>query len=198
MLFAVPTTASGSITHCTIDIYGSSENSTRESLDLGMDESYLLKLSAQSCAIEASTVWGALHAIETFSQLLVRDAQHVPFCEYASVYVNDSPRFTHRGVMIDTARHYLPIDTIRSMVDILPMSKFNTLHIHLVDAEAFPFNSLSSPRIIEGAYSPESTYSKDDLNELTQYASDRGVRIVYEIDVPVSFIATRNKIIELT
>jgi hexosaminidase len=152
-----------------------------------MDETYLLKLSAQSCAIEASTVWGALRAMETFAQLLVRDAQHMPFCEYESVYVNDAPRFTHRGVMIDTARHYLPLATIRSMVDILPMSKFNTLHIHLVDAESFPFNSPSSPRAIDGAYSPEFTYSKEDLNELTQYASDRGVRVVYEIDVPVSY-----------
>jgi len=150
-----------------------------------MDESYLLKLSSQSCAIEAMTVWGIMRALETFTQLLVRNSETgAPFCEYTNAVVNDAPRFTHRGVMIDTARHYLPVNSIKSMIDLLPMSKFNTLHIHVVDAESFPFDSPSSAQIVKGAYSPSFTYSIDDLSALTEYASDRGIRVVYEIDVP--------------
>jgi hexosaminidase len=70
------------------------------------------------------------------------------------------------------------------MLDILPMSKFNVLHVHLVDAQSFPFDSPAAPYIKDGAYAPSLTYSADDLTMLSAYGSDRGVRVIYEVDVP--------------
>jgi hexosaminidase len=86
--------------------------------------------------------------------------------------------------MIDTSRHYLPTDQIYRIIDLLPMSKFNVLHVHLVDAQSFPFDSMSSPDIANGAYSKSATYSVKDIQAISDYAIDRAVRVIFEIDVP--------------
>ena len=86
--------------------------------------------------------------------------------------------------MIDTSRHYLPVSCVLRIIDTLPILKLNVLHIHLVDAQSFPFDSPSSPGIVLGAYTPELTYSQGDLRLITEYALDRAVRVIFEIDVP--------------
>jgi hexosaminidase len=86
--------------------------------------------------------------------------------------------------MIDTSRHYIPIREIYRIIDLLPMSKFNVLHIHLVDAQSFPFNSMSSPDISKGAYSKSATYSVKDIQAISDYGIDRAVRVIFEIDTP--------------
>ena len=154
------------------------------SLDMNVDESYTLTISAnKECLIQSQTVWGALHALETFTQLLKRQDGAV-FCDYVPVSVNDRPRYTHRGVLVDTSRHYLPLDTLKKAVDSLTLSHFNVLHWHIVDAQAFPFNAPSAPEIVKGAYDPSLTYTAEQVKELTEYAADRGVRILPEVDVP--------------
>ena len=71
---------------------------------------------------------------------------------YAPVTLNDSPRYLHRGLMIDTARHYLSVSEILRMIDSLVMNKFNKLHWHLVDAQSFPYDSPTEPTMINGAF----------------------------------------------
>lgn len=71
---------------------------------------------------------------------------------YAPVSVEDSARYNHRGLLIDTARHYLTITEIERMIDSLAMNKMNKLHWHLVDAQSFPFDSPSEPTMVDGAY----------------------------------------------
>ena len=86
--------------------------------------------------------------------------------------------------MIDTSRHYIPIREIYRIIDLLPMSKFNVLHIHLVDAQSFPFNSMSSPDIVKGAFSKRLVYSVKDIQAISDYGIDRAVRVIFEIDTP--------------
>ena len=59
--------------------------------------------------------------------------------------INDSPRYPWRGIMVDSARHYLTPETLRRAVDTMAGMKFNTLHWHIVDAESFPFASEQYP-----------------------------------------------------
>lgn len=104
----------------------------------GVDESYTLSVDGNGvCAITSKTVWGALHAMETFTQLLERggDTTAPVSLPYAPVSVSDAPRFTHRGLLIDSSRHYLPVSEIERLIDSLPMSKLNVLHWHMVDAQ---------------------------------------------------------------
>ena len=179
-----PNIQSGEISSCIIAINGTETQSSKSSFINGVDESYSFSVNYDTCNIKASTIWGAINAMETFTQIFVRNSDGSVTSQYIDVDVSDWNRFTHRGIMIDTSRHYLPVDTITRMIDAAKMSKFNVLHIHLVDAQSFPFNSISYPNLVKGAYSQRFQYTTDDIEHITDYAYDRGIRILYEIDVP--------------
>lgn len=175
----------GEVSLCLITLTGTEEESSRSSFVNGVDESYTLQTNNETCAIQAVTIWGAINGMETFTQIFKRKTDGI----VSSIFINnvnitDYNRFQHRGILIDTSRHYLPVNEITRMIDAAKMSKFNVLHVHLVDAQSFPFNSVSSPEIVKGAYSPNYQYSTDDIQYITDYAYYRGIRIVYEIDVP--------------
>ena len=97
----------------------------KASLNLDVDESYQLDINQDQgswkCDITAPTVWGALHALESFTQLLSRYGDKYNFLglNYGPVHVEDKPRFSHRGLLIDSARHFLPVDTLKMMIDSL-------------------------------------------------------------------------------
>jgi len=94
-----------------------------------------------------------LRALETFSQTLSRNIDGTTvMMSYAPLTLEDSARFAHRGLLIDTARHYLSVDQIQKMVDSLAMNKMNKLHWHLVDAQSFPFDPPSIEKMDLGAY----------------------------------------------
>jgi hexosaminidase len=172
------------MTSCNVNVLTVHEDEY-STLQMDVDESYSLTIAEDAtCEISASTVWGCLHAFETFTQLLSRDVNGPVYTTYGPVTVTDNSRFTHRGVLIDTSRHYIPVDALKSFIDTLPMNKFNVLHWHMVDAQSFPVDTPSAPEIIKGAYSPSHVYSMSDVEMLTQYAADRGVRILPEIDIP--------------
>ncbi len=128
--------ASGSISYCALSVSELHENEY-ETLLPGTDESYQLHINTNGeCNIASTTVWGALHAMETFTQLLERSSDLANIITaYAPVDISDSPRFTHRGLLIDSSRHYLPVSEIERIIDTLPMNKFNVLHWHMVDAQ---------------------------------------------------------------
>mmetsp|Transcript_18950 Transcript_18950/g.39059 ORF Transcript_18950/g.39059 Transcript_18950/m.39059 type:complete len:471 (-) Transcript_18950:214-1626(-) len=207
------------LSSCTVEIFstGNPQNEAA-TLVIGMDESYIIDVVADpsSCTITAATVWGALHAFETFSQSLQRHQQAaeavVSFPETASgeiqihpsiekarvedtfvvvlpwapLRVSDAPRFTHRGLLVDTSRHYLPLEHLQHVVESLAASKFNVLHWHTVDAQSFPLAPASSgtAALAKGAYSPSLTYPMQSVAALAAFAADRGVRLVIEVDVP--------------
>jgi hexosaminidase len=181
---AVPSEA-GVLSACSVSVQELHEDEAA-TLQAGVDESYSLSVDAAGvCAISAPTVFGALHGMETFTQLLQRgEGEGAVAMPYAPLAVQDSPRFTHRGMLIDTSRHFLPVAELQRLVDSLPMSKFNVLHVHLVDAQAFPVDTPSAPQMVRGAYGPSAVYSLGDLKALNEYASNRGVRLLLEVDIP--------------
>ncbi|CAF0721882.1 unnamed protein product [Rotaria sp. Silwood1] len=76
------------------------------------NEAYTLTINLQMAIVEASSVWGLLRGLETFSQLIYINEQNYVVINN-SVTIIDSPRFQHRGVMLDTARHFLPVPIIK-------------------------------------------------------------------------------------
>eukprot|EP00824_Muranothrix_gubernata_P012901 TRINITY_DN27147_c0_g1_i1.p1 TRINITY_DN27147_c0_g1~~TRINITY_DN27147_c0_g1_i1.p1 ORF type:complete len:632 (+),score=95.95 TRINITY_DN27147_c0_g1_i1:2-1897(+) len=154
-------------------------------LQLGHDESYTLDVVSPRATIIAPTVFGALYALETFSQLVIFDTESNAFTiPETPIHIEDAPRFKWRGVMIDTARHYLPVWKIKEILDALSYSKMNVLHWHIVDSESFPFQSTRFPNLTKGAYAPEAIYTLDDIRDVVKHAQFRGVRVVPEIDTP--------------
>lgn len=157
-------------------------------LTLGTNESYQLLLRRIGAAklqaeIRAQSFFGARHGLETLSQLVWWDDTSLRVLTQA--HIIDAPRFAHRGVLIDTARNFLPLRTLRTAVDGLAACKLNALHWHLSDSQSFPFDSQRVPNMARyGAYSFEQVYSARDVAQLVEYAHVRGVRVVVELDAP--------------
>ena len=138
---------------------------------LADDYSYILRFGEQ-ILVQAETEWGGLAALATLAQLVV--AAPAPVAE-----VRDAPRFAWRGLMVDPARHFLSIATLRRTLDAMWFYKLNVLHLHLTDDQGFRFRSRIYPELASAQ-----AYSLEELRELVAYAADRGVRVVPELDMP--------------
>lgn len=156
-----------------------------------MDESYELDVPTHGVVLaRAATQWGALRALETFSQIAVNCS-----LEGLPVRVVDAPRFTHRGIMLDLARVWWPSAVLSGVLDAMAHSKLNVLHLHLTDSESFMFESVAHPQLNRAAYRQPSCsgpgadgepclYRQAMLRQLVADATDRGVRVVPEFDMP--------------
>ncbi|CAF3359119.1 unnamed protein product [Rotaria sp. Silwood1] len=148
------------------------------------NETYTLTINLQMAIVEASSVWGLLRGLETFSQLIYINEQNYVVINN-SVTIIDSPRFQHRGVMLDTARHFLPVPIIKKNLDAMAYNKLNVFHWHIVDDQSFPFESITFPDLSRaGAFSPYHVYTPADVIDVIEHARLRGIRVIPEIDTP--------------
>lgn len=163
--------------------------SESDELQYDIDESYKLLIHPEGkqnyAHIEAATVYGALHALQTFSQLV-----HFNFKSRKLVLsqipwtITDKPRFSYRGLLIDTSRHYQPLPMIKKVIDSMAYAKLNVLHWHIVDTQAFPLEIPSFPKLWNGAYSSSERYTMAAAADIVNYAKRRGINVLAELDVP--------------
>lgn len=151
-------------------------------LQFGVEESYKLDVSERGILIGGETIWGVLHAVTTLQQLIIY--KHGRFMLEKSVLIQDNPRFPHRGIMIDSARNFLPVESILQQIDIMSSVKMNVLHWHLVDTQSWPLVLKCYPEMLRDAYSKHERYTIEDLKRVQVYARERGVRVIPEIDIP--------------
>jgi len=153
------------------------------SSDAPADESYSLKAVAGSVSISAPGPLGARHALSTLSQLIARTKNG--FVMSNEVHIADAPSKSYRGIMVDTSRHFMPIDNLKRIIRGMGMAKLNVLHLHLTDAQSFPLDVPAQQGLTnKGVYSPEQVYTAEDFQDLSAYAELRGVEVVPEIDAP--------------
>ncbi|XP_044259005.1 probable beta-hexosaminidase fdl [Tribolium madens] len=156
-----------------------------DKLKLNTNESYELTVQEKSANITALNFFGARHGLETLNQLIWYDEVINELRILHDVVIRDYPKFPYRGVMIDTARNFFPINLIKKIVDGMAMTKLNVLHLHLTDAVSFPIVLPRAPQLAYfGAYGPDMVYTPEDITDLRQYSQIRGVRLVLEIDAP--------------
>lgn len=168
-------------------------------LSIDTDESYNMSIRGDTEGLRSSsfagcpfdsqltavTVFGAMHGLETWSQLVQYNvssgAYSVPYAD-----VIDYPRFPFRGVLLDPARHYLPVPVIERVVDVMAALKLNALHLHITDDQSWPLNIAAFPDLAQqGSFSTVAhSYSAADVTGLVQYALERGVRVIPEFDSP--------------
>lgn len=152
-----------------------------------VDESYNLTLSKSGHAkLTAVSSIGILRGLETFSQLFYQHSSGTFwYTPYAPVSITDSPKFPHRGILLDTARHFFPVEDILRTIDAMAWSKLNRLHIHVTDSQSWPLVIPSMPELSEkGAHHPSETYSPSDVESIQKYGAVRGVEVYFEIDMP--------------
>lgn len=161
-----------------------------------MDEAYNLTVKANgsdgkpSAVLSARTSWGLIRGLETFSQLIFNVAPHYAI---RPVAIEDSPRFKHRGFMLDTARHYIPTQVILELLDAMAFNKLNVFHWHMVDDQSFPFVSSVFPQLSEkGSFRPEMVYEPVVIQMIITYAANLGIRVIPELDTPGHTYALRH------
>ena len=172
------------------------------------DEGYELEVTAGSITIGAPRPAGLFYGIQTLRQLLppaVFSRQKAEAAEWAvpCVRIADRPRFGWRGLLIDPARHFIPVPDVEQSIDAMALHKFNRLQIHLTDDQGWRIEIRKCPRLVEtGAWMdftafhqpdkkagpddkrPGGYYTQDDIRHLVRYAAERHITIVPEIEMP--------------
>ena len=136
-------------------------------------ESYELRVLESAIEISAETSWGAIRGLASLWQIAKQGGLQF------GLLIRDEPRFLWRGLMLDVARHFIPLKTLRETVDRMSLLKLNVLHLHLSDDQGFRFGSKKYPEVVS-----EDFYSLQELKSLATYCMDRGVRLIPEIDLP--------------
>jgi hexosaminidase len=173
-------------------------------------EGYALVVGSDKTVISANTPAGLFYGVQTFLQLLPKDIEsktQQPGIEWkvASVTIKDYPRFGWRGIMLDVSRHFFSKNYVKTYIEQLARYKFNRLHLHLTDDNGWRIEIKSLTNLTEvGAWRVARTgtfgsnadpkpgenptyggfYTHEDIKELVQFAKDRYIEIVPEVDVP--------------
>ena len=144
------------------------------------DERYQLQVNGDGVLLTAHSRFGAMRGMETLLQLIQNGEQGttIPY-----VTIHDHPRFPWRGVLIDTARHFMPVETLKRQIDGIAAARMNVFHWHLTDDQGWRFASSHYPQLQQKA-SDGNYYSQQQMREIVKYATDRGVRVVPELDIP--------------
>uniref|UniRef100_A0A1I8P0N9 Beta-hexosaminidase n=2 Tax=Stomoxys calcitrans TaxID=35570 RepID=A0A1I8P0N9_STOCA len=147
---------------------------------LNMDETYYVWGDGR---VIANSIWGIFRGLETLSQLLVPMPNGLLRIPETEIY--DEPRFKYRGLMLDSARHFISKGKILQLLEGMAFNKLNVFHWHLSDDSAFTFNSTTYPELsLKGAYRREMTYSPAEVKEIVEFARKRGIRVIAEFDTP--------------
>jgi hexosaminidase len=175
-------------------------------------EGYSLTVADGVVVVRAGTSAGAAYAVQTLRQLLPAEAFRAAASAdmdftVPTVTIVDSPALAWRGVMVDVSRHFLGKTWLLRIVDLMALHKLNVLHLHLTDDQGWRLEIDAFPRLTEvGAYRRETLVgyrfsetfdgrphggflTKADAREIVQYADDRGVTVIPEIDMPGHLLA---------
>ncbi len=147
---------------------------------LGDDESYTLDVTPDAAHLSAPSSTGVLRGLATFQQL-VQPAQ-AGFAAPA-VSIEDRPRFPWRGLMLDVARHWMPVEVLERNMDAMAAVKLNVFHWHLSDDQGFRVESHAFPKL-QADGSDGHYYTQEQIRQVVSYARDRGIRVIPEFDIP--------------
>ena len=163
-------------------------------------EGYEITVNADGITIAGQTANGVFYGAQTLRKSLPAEAADkvaVPAAE-----IKDAPRFGYRGMHLDVARHFFPVEFVKKYIDILALHNMNTLHWHHTDDQGWRVEIKRYPELAElgsvrhstvkghigsGEYDNEDYggyYTQDEIKDVVKYAQDRYITIVPEIDLP--------------
>lgn len=168
------------------------------------DEAYTIVVDKKGVIISGSTPNGVFYGVQTLRKSLPVGAASV--VELPSVKISDSPRFVHRGMMLDCSRHFFPLDFVKRYIDLIAMHNMNVFHWHLSDDQGwrieikkYPelttkgslrsgtvigYNTALDDSIPYGGY-----YTQEQAREIVEYARQRYITVIPEIDMPGHMLA---------
>ena len=179
------------------------------------EEGYQLNVGSKNVTITANRPAGIFYGVQSFLQLLppeiasdslIRNIAWIAPC----VSVTDYPRFGWRGLMLDVSRHFFTKEEVKKYIDQMSAYKYNVLHLHLSDDQGWRIEIKSFPQLTQvGAWRVKRTglwseflpalafekatdggfYTQEDMREMINYAKERNITILPEIDVPAHSLA---------
>ena len=161
-------------------------------------EGYMLKVTSDNVVISGGSEAGVFYGIQTLRKSLpVVQGEKVAL---PAVEINDAPRFNYRGGMLDVARHYCTLDSVKRFIDILAMHNINRFHWHLSEDQGWRIEIKSRPLLTEkGSMRAETIigrtdkydgkphggfFTQEEAREIVAYAADRYITVIPEIDMP--------------
>ena len=182
-------------------------------------EGYTLEVGKQGIEVRASQFAGFLYAMQSLKQLLppaIYGTEPAPEAQWEvpCVKIVDAPRFAYRGMHLDVARHFFPIEEVKRYLDMMALHKMNRFHWHLTDDQGWRIEIKKYPRLTEVGSVRKQTcigldwtkfdgvpyggyYTQEQIREVGKYAEERGITIVPEIDLPGHMIAALTAFPEL-
>ncbi|OAV42749.1 family 20 glycosylhydrolase [Lewinella sp. 4G2] len=167
------------------------------------NEAYLLDISAEGITITAKAAAGLLNGAITLVQVVEFSPNTERGIFLPAGTITDQPRYAYRGFMLDVARHFFGVDTVKQVIDRIAPYKINHLHLHLSDDQGWRIEIKSWPGLAEigGRFEVDGTpggyYTQEDYTEIVNYAAARGITVVPEIDMPGHTNAALNAYAEL-
>ena len=150
---------------------------------LGEDESYQLDVTDEGARLSAATVTGIQRGLATFVQLISPGADGYGGFGVPAIHIEDRPRFPWRGLMLDVARHWMPVEVVLRNLDAMAAVKLNVFHWHLSDDQGFRVESKLFPQLQQSG-SDGNFYTQAQVREVVEYARERGIRVIPEFDIP--------------
>lgn len=172
------------------------------------DEGYLLEIRNTGITLSANTEQGIFYAYQTLVQMLPNDVTGTAYSAITlpECTILDYPRFAWRGVHLDVSRHFFPVKFIKKYLDVMASYKMNRFHFHLTDdhgwrlpSERYPeLNTVGSWRVDRDAQpwghadtphdgeraSYGGYYTREELQDIIQYAAERGIEVIPEVEMP--------------
>ncbi len=179
------------------------------------EEAYTLTISKKAATVKASSLRGVNYAVQTIKQMLpveifgkapAEDKDWTLRC----AEINDAPRFGYRGLLLDVARHFYDVESVKRYIDIMEVHKLNKLHWHLTDDQGWRIEIKKYPELTEtGSIRKETLighayrsktydgtpygegywYSQEQIKEIIAYAAAKGIDVIPEIDLPGHMVA---------
>ena len=164
---------------------------------LGKEE-YRLTVTKKKIAIVGGSYAGVFYGFQTLKQLL--NDGNIP-----AVIIEDKPHFAHRGALLDVARYFFTVEEVKKYIDIIALHKMNVFHWHLTDDQGWRIEIKSHPGLTQiGSMRKETIigkhngpgphkydgkphggyYTQEQIREIVQYAADRNIAVIPEIDIP--------------
>ena len=166
---------------------------------------YTLSVSPQTIVIQATEPTGVFYGIQTLRQLLPAQIEKPALVsnitwQVPCVEIQDAPRFSWRGYMLDEGRHFHGKETVKRALDLMALQKLNILHWHLTEDQGWRIEIKQYPKLTEIGSKRKGTtpgivgkhngiphdgfYRQEDIREIVAYAAERHITIVPEIEMP--------------
>ncbi|MGN0068516.1 MAG: beta-N-acetylhexosaminidase [Prevotella sp.] len=166
---------------------------------MAAEEGYAMTVDKKGITVSGRTPQGVFYGVQTLRKSLPTGQSES--ISMPAVSIKDQPRFGYRGLMLDCARHFFPLDFVKRYIDLIAMHNMNTFHWHLSDDQGWRIEIRKYPLLTQIGSVRECTvignnselydnvpyggfYTQEDAREIVRYAAERYITVVPEIDMP--------------